>query len=130
MYGGIIADPMGLGKTLAILSLVASDAVWYPTETRFEEKQSTKPSVSATLVIVPPPRIATPFDPPVFTPYTIAFTDNITQCSTTGKLRSKSIWNLNHVSMTEANIYTDMSNLDTCNIDAITGETESTMLAT
>lgn len=50
--GGIIADPMGLGKTLTMIALVATD-----TEKRNEELdlQKTSNYVGATLIVVPPP---------------------------------------------------------------------------
>jgi SWI/SNF-related matrix-associated actin-dependent regulator of chromatin subfamily A3 len=54
-YGGIIADPMGLGKTLSLTSLIAYDA---------EISGNASPptgihavdSSDQTLVVVPPPR--------------------------------------------------------------------------
>ena len=48
--GGIIADPMGLGKTLTMISLVATDL---DAEDRDEEADD--PSNGTTLVVVPPP---------------------------------------------------------------------------
>lgn len=53
--GGIIADPMGLGKTLTMISLVAtdperSDYLQIPPASNIEEKVQTM----ATLIIVPP----------------------------------------------------------------------------
>lgn len=50
--GGIIADPMGLGKTLTMIALVSTDA-----EKRNEELGLPKTSnyVGATLIVVPPP---------------------------------------------------------------------------
>ncbi|KAH8648716.1 P-loop containing nucleoside triphosphate hydrolase protein [Tricladium varicosporioides] len=55
-YGGIIADPMGLGKTLAMIALVATDldtdkGVATPKDTIDHDKCYT----SATLVVMPPP---------------------------------------------------------------------------
>ncbi|KAE8445744.1 hypothetical protein EG329_012923 [Mollisiaceae sp. DMI_Dod_QoI] len=55
-YGGIIADPMGLGKTLTMIALVATDldtdiAAVTPEDSIDPEKCYT----SATLVIMPPP---------------------------------------------------------------------------
>lgn len=54
-YGGIIADPMGLGKTLSMTSLIAYDAevsanVGPPTGVHAVD------SSDQTLVVVPPPR--------------------------------------------------------------------------
>lgn len=54
--GGIIADPMGLGKTLTMIALAASDvenpdSAWYA----FQQLQHGKQKAKATLVIVPPP---------------------------------------------------------------------------
>ena len=48
--GGILADPMGLGKSLIILSLIATDP-----RTKFRQPASIKQS-SGTLLIVPPAR--------------------------------------------------------------------------
>lgn len=58
-YGGIIADPMGLGKTLTMISLVATDL----NATRgkiihVENEESDRRDVSATLVIIPPPLLS------------------------------------------------------------------------
>lgn len=55
-YGGILADAMGLGKTLTMIALVANDldsregAV---KDTYIDERCT--PYVSTTLIIVPPP---------------------------------------------------------------------------
>ncbi|RDW71008.1 hypothetical protein BP6252_07571 [Coleophoma cylindrospora] len=52
-YGGIIADPMGLGKTLTMIALVATDV-----DTIFNPRDMVdynKIYTSATLVIMPPP---------------------------------------------------------------------------
>ncbi|KAL5120620.1 hypothetical protein ACEQ8H_001368 [Pleosporales sp. CAS-2024a] len=58
-YGGIVADPMGLGKTLTMIALAATDLELgsaLNTEYDFiDDPEHTKPSVSATLVIVPQP---------------------------------------------------------------------------
>lgn len=57
-YGGIIADPMGLGKTLSMISLIASDALL----SRHSESPTGVSAVSSsdqTLVVVPPPRECT-----------------------------------------------------------------------
>ncbi|CAG1982698.1 unnamed protein product, partial [Fusarium graminearum] len=59
-YGGIIADPMGLGKTLTMISLVAMDMepgreMCAP----IDDIPTDKHAVAATLVIVPPPILGT-----------------------------------------------------------------------
>ncbi|KAJ3569743.1 hypothetical protein NPX13_g5978 [Xylaria arbuscula] len=55
-YGGIIADPMGFGKTLTMISLVATDGEAEETaDVYIEESESDKPEIAATLVIIPPP---------------------------------------------------------------------------
>lgn len=55
-YGGIIADPMGLGKTLTMISLIAMDMeVERDLHPFGEELQTVKQHVRATLVIIPPP---------------------------------------------------------------------------
>lgn len=48
--GGIIADPMGLGKTLTMISLVASDVQHREPAMDIDATTST-----TTLIIVPPP---------------------------------------------------------------------------
>jgi SNF2 family DNA or RNA helicase len=58
-YGGIMADPMGLGKTLTMIALVATDLdrkanVGADITMSGDENNS----VSATLVIVPPTRMS------------------------------------------------------------------------
>jgi len=55
-YGGIIADPMGLGKTLTMIALIASDPVCL--QDRQSPNLGDNPSepVGQTLVVVPPPR--------------------------------------------------------------------------
>ncbi|KAI6084099.1 SNF2 family N-terminal domain-containing protein [Hypoxylon rubiginosum] len=55
-FGGIIADPMGLGKTLTMIALVANDldlqrGIPLSTYTNHENM----PDVPSTLVIIPPP---------------------------------------------------------------------------
>lgn len=59
IYGGIIADPMGLGKTLTMIALVASDLdSQTPMPVDDDLDQTVLPSIPATLVIVPPPLIS------------------------------------------------------------------------
>ena len=55
-YGGIIADPMGLGKTLSMIALIATDLGGYhyrgfAMHGSIDDDASNK----TTLVIVPPP---------------------------------------------------------------------------
>lgn len=58
--GGIVADPMGLGKTLTMISLVATDI---ERSCSFQESYTAiaeeKVQVAATLIIVPPPLLGT-----------------------------------------------------------------------
>ncbi|RSL86274.1 hypothetical protein CEP51_002896 [Fusarium floridanum] len=56
-YGGIIADPMGLGKTLTMIALAATDSNRNNTDMNISEDFQL--SVSTTLVVVPPPLIGT-----------------------------------------------------------------------
>ncbi|KAK3940959.1 SNF2 family N-terminal domain-containing protein [Diplogelasinospora grovesii] len=62
-YGGIIADPMGLGKTLTMIALAATDLDGYrELDTYMNADDQDKPhvsAVSATLIIVPPPLMGT-----------------------------------------------------------------------
>jgi SNF2 family DNA or RNA helicase len=51
-FGGIIADLMGLGKTLTMIALVATDL---QQEFALKESAGDIESNKATLVIVPPP---------------------------------------------------------------------------
>lgn len=58
LRGGIVADPMGLGKTLTMIALTATDlepqlysSTWPP-----NQGLNTKTWTDATLIIVPPPR--------------------------------------------------------------------------
>ncbi|KAI0183059.1 SNF2 family N-terminal domain-containing protein [Xylaria flabelliformis] len=54
--GGIIADPMGLGKTLTMIALVATD----PQEANFVDDEIPEDKASnTTLIVVPPPLIDT-----------------------------------------------------------------------
>ena len=60
LYGGIIADPMGLGKTLTMIALAATDHPMGSAEDEMVEEGDTdkqKHPVSATLIIVPPQRM-------------------------------------------------------------------------
>jgi SNF2 family DNA or RNA helicase len=52
-FGGIVADPMGLGKTLTMIALVATDL-----QGKFapEESACNIETNKTTLVVVPPPR--------------------------------------------------------------------------
>lgn len=55
-FGGIIADPMGFGKTLTMISLVAMDKEREElSDVNMDETEAHKPDVTATLVIIPPP---------------------------------------------------------------------------
>ncbi|KAI0381073.1 SNF2 family N-terminal domain-containing protein [Hypomontagnella monticulosa] len=56
--GGIIADPMGLGKTLTMIALVASDQC-HMEDTRINPwyEDIDHPEVPTTLVVIPPPLI-------------------------------------------------------------------------
>jgi len=51
-YGGIIADPMGLGKTLTMISLVATDKSIVGRRIPTAPVSNPMPS----LILVPPPR--------------------------------------------------------------------------
>lgn len=56
--GGIIADPMGLGKTLSMIALIATDSTQYQDSNLLLDPQGCeKGTTSATLIIVPPPRM-------------------------------------------------------------------------
>ncbi|KAK4163801.1 SNF2 family N-terminal domain-containing protein, partial [Cladorrhinum sp. PSN259] len=57
-YGGIIADPMGLGKTLSMIALVASDIMTdnHPLDVAWSDQDM---SSGRTLIIVPPPLLGT-----------------------------------------------------------------------
>ncbi|KAI1388866.1 SNF2 family N-terminal domain-containing protein [Hypoxylon trugodes] len=58
--GGIIADPMGLGKTLTMISLVATDIDSKEDIGIYQEDTETgKQGVAATLVVIPPPILNT-----------------------------------------------------------------------
>lgn len=65
--GGVIADPMGLGKTLTMIALAATDlsgsTVNRPDSPVIETRDQFT-SVSATLIVVPPPRTCcSPLEP-------------------------------------------------------------------
>lgn len=54
--GGIVADPMGLGKTLTMISLIALDLKTNdPLQIWPRAAMSEKVNVSATLIRIPPP---------------------------------------------------------------------------
>lgn len=58
LHGGIIADPMGLGKTLTMIALVATDllAGQLNGPALQEDAGERKEPVPTTLIIVPPAR--------------------------------------------------------------------------
>jgi hypothetical protein len=58
-FGGIIADPMGLGKTLTMIALVASDLDNSGTIDDVWDSEHEKCSVQTTLIIVPQPLLGT-----------------------------------------------------------------------
>ncbi|KAH8803561.1 SNF2 family N-terminal domain-containing protein [Xylogone sp. PMI_703] len=59
-YGGIIADPMGLGKTLTMIALTATDLDHDSySEMHIDIDQENNHNVSATLIIIPPPLLGT-----------------------------------------------------------------------
>lgn len=60
-YGGIVADPMGFGKTLIMIALVATDLSNSPqltSETRLGDEFEGDPGYTSpqTLIIIPPSR--------------------------------------------------------------------------
>ncbi|KAK6866330.1 hypothetical protein PG995_002858 [Apiospora arundinis] len=58
--GGIVADPMGLGKTLTMIALVATDLEkGHSSRSWFVGNTDAGASVPATLIIVPPPLLGT-----------------------------------------------------------------------
>ncbi|KAH6867419.1 SNF2 family N-terminal domain-containing protein [Thelonectria olida] len=59
-YGGIIADPMGLGKTLTMIALVVTDLESVKNSTvHMSVDEDHKHDAAATLIIVPPPLLGT-----------------------------------------------------------------------
>ncbi|KAF4437905.1 alpha-1,6-mannosyltransferase subunit [Fusarium austroafricanum] len=56
-YGGIVADPMGLGKTLTMIALTTTDLDSDDTHMDIDEDDC--PNVPATLIVVPPPLMGT-----------------------------------------------------------------------
>ncbi|UKZ62119.1 uncharacterized protein TrAtP1_003379 [Trichoderma atroviride] len=54
-YGGIIADPMGLGKTLSMMALIASDLLFDPNDPSSLTGAAAEDSTGCTLIVVPPP---------------------------------------------------------------------------
>jgi SNF2 family DNA or RNA helicase len=60
-YGGIIADPMGLGKTLSMIALIATDSTGYHCrDSVIYGNTDDDVSNKTTLVIVPPPGTSLP----------------------------------------------------------------------
>lgn len=53
--GGVIADPMGFGKTLTMIALVSTDKETDKPRRGFEISHQTDNSSEQTLVVVPPP---------------------------------------------------------------------------
>ncbi|PHH81832.1 hypothetical protein CDD82_7766 [Ophiocordyceps australis] len=53
-YGGIIADPMGFGKTLTMIALAATDQILQSSPEYMDIEENRNPSVATTLIIVPP----------------------------------------------------------------------------
>jgi hypothetical protein len=81
-YGGIVADPMGLGKTLTMIALVATDIDADKTiVTDVEETDTDLRDVAATLVIIPPPSKHNPLK---------AFSNTKCQCQSLGHGRNSS----------------------------------------
>ncbi|KAH8126281.1 hypothetical protein LI328DRAFT_166248 [Trichoderma asperelloides] len=60
-YGGIIADPMGLGKTLTMIALAASDldGTINTSKSSMDIELEVQHCIAATLIIVPPPLLGT-----------------------------------------------------------------------
>ncbi|EHK42608.1 hypothetical protein TRIATDRAFT_224421 [Trichoderma atroviride IMI 206040] len=60
-YGGIIADPMGLGKTLTMIALAASDLDSSSNATKdlMKREVGDNPRIATTLIIIPPPLLGT-----------------------------------------------------------------------
>ena len=59
LRGGIIADPMGLGKTLTMIALTATDLSMGSLQgqpLQEDDVDEHKRPVATTLIIVPPPR--------------------------------------------------------------------------
>ncbi|KAJ4252936.1 hypothetical protein NW762_010842 [Fusarium torreyae] len=56
-YGGIVADPMGLGKTLTMIALAATDLESNGSQMDADEESHL--DVPTTLIVVPPPLIGT-----------------------------------------------------------------------
>jgi SNF2 family DNA or RNA helicase len=55
-FGGIIADPMGLGKTLSMMALIATDLQFDQNDPSSVTGASAEESSGHTLIVVPPPR--------------------------------------------------------------------------
>ncbi|KAH7170202.1 SNF2 family N-terminal domain-containing protein [Dactylonectria macrodidyma] len=58
-YGGIIADPMGLGKTLTMIALAATDLDSNDAHAQPGASGDDKRYIPATLIVVPPPLLGT-----------------------------------------------------------------------
>ncbi|KAF4967629.1 hypothetical protein FSARC_4824 [Fusarium sarcochroum] len=56
-YGGIVADPMGLGKTLTMIALAATDLE--SDNSQMDTDEESRLDVPTTLIVVPPPLIGT-----------------------------------------------------------------------
>ncbi|KAM0483624.1 hypothetical protein ACHAPX_002116 [Trichoderma viride] len=54
-FGGIIADPMGLGKTLSMMALIATDLQFDQNDPSSVTGASAEESSGHTLIVVPPP---------------------------------------------------------------------------
>lgn len=54
-YGGIVADPMGLGKSLSMIALIAYDVHPHDNDPSSRPAVDREESSGQTLVIVPPP---------------------------------------------------------------------------
>ncbi|KAH6974576.1 SNF2 family N-terminal domain-containing protein, partial [Ilyonectria sp. MPI-CAGE-AT-0026] len=58
-YGGIVADPMGLGKSLSMIALIACDVHPHDNDPSSRPAVDREESSGQTLVIVPPPLLST-----------------------------------------------------------------------
>ncbi|KAI0897016.1 P-loop containing nucleoside triphosphate hydrolase protein [Annulohypoxylon nitens] len=102
-HGGIIADPMGLGKTLTMISLAATDL-----DARYEFKVSNiedgidRSSIPATLIIIPPPLIGTWEEQ--LTEH--VFEDHLKFCRHHGKTRLESLAQLQNINLVLTTFHT------------------------